>query len=144
MDTQAGTSGVSRRRIVKGAAWAVPAVAVVAASPAYAKSGCPEVAVTSGQRTGNVWIYNVTVSGLMGGSFTFTPTPSRPSDAAGTGSSSVSPTSLVFTQNGTKNFTVTRGGSGSNGPTKTRIDWVFQRTTGAPPCISTGNFTIEW
>ena len=41
MDTQAGTRGVSRRRLVKGAAWAVPAVAVVAASPAYAASSKP-------------------------------------------------------------------------------------------------------
>ena len=38
MDTQAGTSGVSRRKLVKGAAWAVPAVAVAVTSPAYAES----------------------------------------------------------------------------------------------------------
>lgn len=35
------TSGVSRRTLSKGVAWAVPAVAVVAASPAYAVSGNP-------------------------------------------------------------------------------------------------------
>jgi hypothetical protein len=40
------TSGVSRRTLSKGVAWAVPAVAVVAASPAYAASGSPpDVAV---------------------------------------------------------------------------------------------------
>lgn len=35
------SSGVSRRTLSKGVAWAVPAVAVVAASPAYAVSGSP-------------------------------------------------------------------------------------------------------
>ncbi len=32
-------SGISRRTLAKGAAWSVPAAAVVAAAPAYAKSG---------------------------------------------------------------------------------------------------------
>ena len=32
--------GVSRRTLAKGAAWTVPAAAVIAAAPAYAKSGC--------------------------------------------------------------------------------------------------------
>lgn len=40
-DTQ--SLGVSRRTLAKGAAWTVPAVAVVAAAPAYAKSGEPVV-----------------------------------------------------------------------------------------------------
>lgn len=35
-------TGVGRRAVVKGAAWAVPAVAVAAAAPAYAKSGVVE------------------------------------------------------------------------------------------------------
>ena len=35
------TSGISRRTLAKGAAWAVPAVAVAAATPAMAKSGGP-------------------------------------------------------------------------------------------------------
>lgn len=35
--------GVSRRTLAKGAAWTVPAVAVAAAAPAYAKSGVPIV-----------------------------------------------------------------------------------------------------
>ncbi len=34
-------SGVSRRTVVKGAAWAVPAITVASAVPAYAKSGGP-------------------------------------------------------------------------------------------------------
>ena len=35
------TAGISRRTIAKGAAWAVPVVAVAAAAPAMAASGGP-------------------------------------------------------------------------------------------------------
>lgn len=41
-------SGVSRRTLAKGAAWAVPAVTIAAAAPAYAVSGNPPL-VTGGQ-----------------------------------------------------------------------------------------------
>ena len=37
--TEQTQSGISRRTLAKGAAWTVPAAAVVAAAPAYAKSG---------------------------------------------------------------------------------------------------------
>lgn len=39
--TEPTTSGISRRTLAKGAAWAVPAVAVAAAAPARAASGGP-------------------------------------------------------------------------------------------------------
>ncbi|TBT87408.1 hypothetical protein ET989_03630 [Propioniciclava sinopodophylli] len=46
--TEETKSGISRRTLAKGAAWSVPAVAVAAAAPAYAKSsGGPTVTVLS-------------------------------------------------------------------------------------------------
>lgn len=39
MNTTPGPEEISRRRVAKGAAWSVPAIAIVAASPAYAASG---------------------------------------------------------------------------------------------------------
>lgn len=38
--SSAPTSGISRRTLVKGAAWAVPAIAIAAPAPAFAASGC--------------------------------------------------------------------------------------------------------
>ena len=59
-------SGSNRRTVVKGAAWAVPAVAVAAAAPAYAASCIPVITLgpTSckcpGQSTGDPWTYFLT------------------------------------------------------------------------------------
>ena len=40
-DDGSGQRGISRRRVVKGAAWAVPIIAVGASAPAYAITGEP-------------------------------------------------------------------------------------------------------
>ena len=57
-------SGVSRRTVVKGAAWAVPVVAVASAVPAMAASPCEPVITFGGlsckcpgQSTGDPWTY---------------------------------------------------------------------------------------
>ena len=41
MNVAAGPARIQRRTLAKGVAWAVPAVAVASAAPAYAKSGRP-------------------------------------------------------------------------------------------------------
>lgn len=56
-------SGVSRRTLVKGTVWAVPAVVVATAAPAVAASGCyatPYLSLNSCVRvTGNTYRYNI-------------------------------------------------------------------------------------
>ncbi len=56
---------VSRRTVAKGAAWAVPAVAVGAAAPAFAASVCATINSVSGtHRNGNSFaVLTVTFSG---------------------------------------------------------------------------------
>lgn len=57
---------ISRRRVVTGAAWAVPAVVVAAAAPALAAStSCPTQPSVSSAALGNTAI--VTLSGLQSG-----------------------------------------------------------------------------
>lgn len=57
------TPGVSRRTLVKGTAWALPAVVVASAAPAAATSGCYATAYLSLNScvkvTGNTYAYNV-------------------------------------------------------------------------------------
>ncbi len=50
--TEPTKSGISRRTLAKGAAWSVPAAAVVAAAPAYAVS-IPEPVIDFGNACGN-------------------------------------------------------------------------------------------
>lgn len=51
--TEPTTSGISRRTLAKGAAWSVPAAAVVAAAPAYAASPKPCVGAVCVTLTGD-------------------------------------------------------------------------------------------
>ena len=62
-DARRSTSGVSRRTLVKGTAWAVPAVVVATAAPAVAASGCYATTYLSlnscVKRTGTTYAYNI-------------------------------------------------------------------------------------
>lgn len=85
-DASVRPSGISRRTLVKGAAWSVPAVTVLGATPAMASSGPPPrlMAGSACKNPGNsckerpkgytfpfmvyndspldIWVYNVTIS----------------------------------------------------------------------------------
>lgn len=52
--TEVQTTGVSRRRIIQGAAWATPAIVIAAAAPAAASSLTPEVFVTASQTSTSI------------------------------------------------------------------------------------------
>lgn len=81
-------NGLSRRRVVKGAAWSLPVIAATVAAPAHAASGKANIAVTSscfagttalGTQLGPTWVMKET-NGVSAGtvalteklSFTFT------------------------------------------------------------------------
>ncbi len=76
MTEERRSKGISRRTVVKGAAWAVPTVPIVAAAPAYAISGAPPTITVGGAcklpgaSCGNVfvkgYIFDVTITNNTG------------------------------------------------------------------------------
>jgi hypothetical protein len=64
---------VSRRQVALGAAWSVPVVAVGAAAPALAASGCPTISLVDVTQasTGTLWGVQFTLLGFQTGAATY-------------------------------------------------------------------------
>ncbi len=60
---------ITRRQVATGAAWAVPALAVGAAAPAMAASGCPTISIlsVSTASSGTQWFVQVNFSNFQTG-----------------------------------------------------------------------------
>lgn len=107
IDTPEQTTGISRRTIVAGAAWAVPAVIAVTATPAFAASG-PSVSVSApgmqapaaGTVVVSAVVRNASGTPLAGQAVSFSgPSGTSFSPASATTNSSGSATSTMTTTN---------------------------------------------
>jgi hypothetical protein len=135
VDTQAGTKGISRRRLVKGAAWSVPAVAAVAVTPAYAASPstCPTVsgAVTNPSPKTQATVA-LTLSSYSGGSYSVSITAVSGASFVLAGAS---PNPIVFTSS-TSSVVLQRSNNGNvNSPGQT-VTVTYQVTRGGTVCAA--------
>lgn len=110
------TGGVSRRTIVKGAAWAAPVIAVAAATPFAAASTVPDASVAWGDSSGRLLAL-----GLLG------------SDGSG---SLVTASVLPF---GPQNFTITNNGGAISGPLTAQINVSY---SSGIPLLSAKGFGV--
>ncbi len=149
MDTQTGTAGISRRRLVKGAAWAVPAVAVVAASPAYADSVCPDVKVKSVTNSGNKQV-TVVIEFPFATTRTFTlvVTNVTSTQTGNTGISAAVTTSKTITPPATGSFIFSRQANGTTTPPSQTVTVTYDLYIGTQAsgvkCRSGGTFTFNF
>lgn len=115
MDTAAQES-ISRRRLAKGAAWSVPAVAVLVASPAYAASiACPTLTgVVLNRPSNDSATVTLTLTGFVSGT-TYSVLLDFPTGNSGdfNGTSPASANPVVFTTSGTRDVVLTRANSAS-------------------------------
>jgi hypothetical protein len=143
VDTQFGiTQGISRRRLVKGAAWSVPVVAVASVAPAYAASPgtCPTVTgvVTNPSPRSSATValtlspyaggsYSVAITSVSGGSFVLT---------------GALPNPVVFTSS-SASVVLQRSTNGNVNSPGTTVTVGYQVTRGATVCTA-DTFTFTY
>lgn len=128
---------VSRRTVAKGAAWAVPVVAVGAAAPALAASVCATINTVSGtHRNGNAFaVVTVTFSGSPDATCITSLNATGGSNGGvemSYGGSACGATSVTF------NATTSDNGNNVKGSYTGTITY----TSGSASCQATVNFTV--
>lgn len=133
---------ISRRTVATGAAWSVPVLAVSAAAPAMAASGCTAVASVAGTHTngqstvaisvsfnvsGEVCVTGLSATGGQNGNVTLTYVTTPP--ASGTCGS-------------TGTVTFAAGASANGNTVKGSYTGTVSYTVGGQACVETKTFTV--
>lgn len=146
---------ISRRTLAKGAAWAIPAVTVVGAVPAFAASGGPTVSGsicrlfygdgTINYQTHSIYLGITTSTGIIPAGTTISWTIAVSGGGAGTGGTNEVPTTN-YSANGswTLSLDQTSGNAIVGGMFTVTIHFNTDYTTGAGPGGTWCNAALVW
>jgi hypothetical protein len=129
---------ISRRTVATGAAWSVPVLAVSAAAPAMAASGCTAVTNLSGKHSnGSSSVAMTATFGVSGSACVTGLTATGGSNTGATITFSGTP---VCSATGTVAFTATANNSGSN--VRGSYTGTITYTVGGQTCSQPITFTV--